>query len=289
MSYNKASQSLSIAIPTSFIDVYSNNAQKTQIIGRIARAAAIFQVDEILVYIDKNTQKQQKNLHLIKTLLEYIETPQYLRKHLFRKLPELRHAGLLPPLRTPHHPIEKRAKAIKDGEIREGYAFDQKKPMVDIGTESPIPLLDAPIKSLPTRLTVQINRRKDETLEAIPCPISKASKYWGFEVFGVQAPLAKFLVDSSTYSFVIATSRKGKTLWDKRYSITKQWKKKQRLLLLFGSHKEGLPEIFEREGYQLSSIADHTVNLLQRQGVVTVRTEEAVFIGLASFRFLEQV
>lgn len=35
--------------------------------------------------------------------LEYVETPQYLRKALFPKHPALRFAGLMNPLDTPHH------------------------------------------------------------------------------------------------------------------------------------------------------------------------------------------
>lgn len=35
--------------------------------------------------------------------LEYLETPQYLRKTLFARSPALRFAGLMNPLDAPHH------------------------------------------------------------------------------------------------------------------------------------------------------------------------------------------
>jgi predicted SPOUT superfamily RNA methylase MTH1 len=282
--------SLSIAIPSSFIDVYSSKAQKTQQIGRIARAAAIFQVDEIFVYLDRENQKQARNLRLITRVLEYVETPQYLRKHLFGKISELQYAGLLPPLRTPHHPLEKHSKALKQGEIRDGYAFKEKNlRVIDVGVESVLPFLDAESIDLPTRITVKISRTKSGDLVVRPSRPPRPLIYWGYKVIGTQSLLGEFLLKSSSYGYIVALSRKGVAISKKRDLLHRQWKQATRLLLLFGSHKEGLAEILEREGYRLSSIANHTINLLNHQGVATIRTEEAVGIGLAIFRLIEQI
>lgn len=281
--------SLSIAIPSSFIDVYSSKAQKTQQIGRIARAAAIFQVDEILVYLDRDNQEQVRNQQLITRVLDYVETPQYLRKHLFRKISELQYAGLLPPLRTPHHPLEKHRRTLKQGEIRDGYAFKEKNlRVIDVGVESFLPLLDAQSIDLPTRMTVRISRTKSGDLEARPSRPPRPSIYWGYKVTGTQSLLGEFLLKSSSNDYIVALSRKGAAISKKRDLLHRQWKQATRLLLLFGSHKEGLAEILEREGYRLSSVANHTINLFSHQGVATIRTEEAVVIGLAIFRLIEQ-
>jgi predicted SPOUT superfamily RNA methylase MTH1 len=282
--------SLSIAIPSSFIDVYSSKAQKTQQIGRIARAAAIFQVDEILVYLDRETREQARNQQLITRVLEYVETPQYLRKHLFAKISELQYAGLLPPLRTPHHPLEKHSGALKQGEIRDGYAFKEKNlRVIDVGVESFLPLLDAQSIDLPTRMTVRISRTKSGDLETRPSRPPRPSIYWGYKVTGIQSLFGEFLLKSSSNGYIVALSRKGAAIRKKRDLLHRQWKQANRLLLLFGSHKEGLAEILEREGYRLSSVANHTINLLSHQGVATIRTEEAVGIGLAVFRLIEQI
>lgn len=40
---------------------------------------------------------------LLVKLLEYLECPQYLRKHLFPVCDDLRYAGILNPLDAPHH------------------------------------------------------------------------------------------------------------------------------------------------------------------------------------------
>src|SRR5437879_11875688 len=37
-------------------------------------------------------------------ILRFQETPQYLRKHLFKLEPDLQFTGILPPLRIPSHP-----------------------------------------------------------------------------------------------------------------------------------------------------------------------------------------
>jgi predicted SPOUT superfamily RNA methylase MTH1 len=279
---------LSIAIPSSFIDTYPNKAQKTQQIGRIGRAAAIFQVSEILVYQDKKTPAQRKNSQLITRVLEYLETPQYLRKHLFGKLPELRFAGLLPPLRTPHHPIEKRLRNLNHGEFREGYAYLKgQRPVVDVGVEVPLPLIQEEEK-LPTRITVQIHRDRDGVLAAHPFSHSDPPAYWGYKTRQIQLSLADFLYKSTRYKLIVAATRKGDLVNEQVSSLYQSWQKTGHLLLLFGSHEEGLDAIFRRMGQDLSSIAQYQVNFLLDQGVATIRVEEAILIGLTTFRFLER-
>ncbi len=280
--------SLAIAIPSSFIDIDAKKTQKTEHIGRIGRSAAIFRVDEIIVYLDRKTRKQNENSHLITRILEYMETPQYLRKHLFGKMPELQYAGLLPPLRTAHHPLERRAKRLKTGEIREGYAYLEKgKPVVDLGVEFPLPLQKVHTAKLPMRVTVQITREKPKTLVAYSCDSPPPNVYWGYKVNTPNLLLGEFLINNPKYEFVVSTTRKGDLIPTKGNVLYKKWCTAKRLLLLFGSHKEGLPEILSREGHKISSISDYSINLIPQQGVATVRTEEAVIIGLATFRLLE--
>ena len=289
MSSNNQPLHLSFAIPSSFLDIYSNRNQQTQQIGRIARAAAIFHVNEILVYQDANNTIQRRNSQLITRVLEYMETPQYLRKHLFGKLRELRYVGLLPPLRTPHHPLEKHARNLKNGEIREGFAYeDKQKIVVDVGVEKPLLLMEKYSKKLPSRITVQIHRSDNGRLIAQPCNPPDASIYWGYKIRQIQQPLTDFLQKSSSYKLVIAATRKGELVDNQVTSLRRAWQKAGHLLLLFGSHEEGLDVIFRRMGHDLSSITKHQVNFLAHQGVATIRVEEAVLIGLATFRLIEQ-
>ena len=289
MSSNNQPLHLSFAIPSSFVDIYPNRTQQTQQIGRIARAAAIFQVSDILVYQDANNATQRKNSQLISRVLEYMETPQYLRKHLFGKLHELRFVGLLPPLRTPHHPLAKHARNLKNGEIREGFAYqDKQKIVVDIGVEEPLLLMEKHPKKLPTRITVRIHRTGNGRLVAQPCTPPDPSIYWGYKTRQIQQPLTDFLQKSSSYKLIIAATRKGELVDNQVTSLRRAWQKAGHLLILFGSHEEGLDTIFRRMGHDLSSITKYQVNFLAHQGVATIRVDEAILIGLTIFRFIER-
>ena len=135
----KREQKLAIAIPISIISDVPHLREKTLKIGLIGRAASIFRVNEILIFPDVPGSSQQRDRNLMVSLLSYMETPQYLRKHLFKIKPELRFAGILPPLRTPHHPLGKRIKDLKIGEYREGaiISITNSGSIVDFGVERP--------------------------------------------------------------------------------------------------------------------------------------------------------
>lgn len=278
---------VSIAIPASFIDIYANMAKQTTQIGRISRAACIFCVDEILIYSDQSTRIQVRQHRLITKILEYLDTPQYLRKHIFGKRPELRYAGLLPPLRTPHHPIEKQSQALRDGEIREGYAFRKaKRLVVDVGVEHPLPLLKPHPDHIPCRTTVRITRIANGSLEASLSP-PLPGKYWGYRVVDTNQSLGAILKHNSKYDLIVATSRRASPINEVWRALQTRWRQASRTLVLFGSHREGLVKILKREGNKLPSLVDFIVNTAPGQGVATIRTEEAVFLSLAVLRLLE--
>lgn len=113
---------------------------KTILAGRIARAASVFCIDEIVIFDDgskeasergqikrfdangydakgKDDIKRDPNAFL-ERLLSYAECPPYLRKRLFEYHPDLGKTGLLPPLDTPHH-----LKADEWCQYREGVAI----------------------------------------------------------------------------------------------------------------------------------------------------------------------
>lgn len=79
-------------------------------------------------------------------LLEYLETPQYLRKKLFAMHPSLKHVGLLPPLDLPHHVRRDDEIAYREGVVEtwdaEGIADKKgkRRATVDIGLDEPVAL-----------------------------------------------------------------------------------------------------------------------------------------------------
>jgi predicted SPOUT superfamily RNA methylase MTH1 len=272
---------LAIAIPVSIISDIPHLREKTLEIGLIGRAAAIFRVNEIIIFPDNTgAPNQKRDRTLIATLLSYMETPQYLRKRLFKLKPELQYAGILPPLRTPHHPLERRARKLKVGEHREGaiIAVNEKGSFVDIGVERSLLIID---KKLPLNKRVTI---KITTIGKYP-RVALANRkdietYWGYIVTPSKHSFGQ-LTKSRNYDLVIATSKLGATLSQVTDELAERWKKARSILVAFGAPSRGLQEIVAKENLSLDKVADYTINTIPNQGTETVRTEEALYASLA--------
>ena len=115
---------ISIAIPDSALTDESTQLDKSRKISLIARTCAIFHVQTIYLYHESSGTEQDKSL--LRTILRYLETPQYLRRTLFPKISELKYAGVLSPLKIPHHTYTSDSRKIKIGDIREGVVFFSK-------------------------------------------------------------------------------------------------------------------------------------------------------------------
>ena len=271
---------LAVAIPVSIVSDIPHLREKTLKIGLIGRAAAIFRVTEIIVFPDNLGTNQKRDRNLIVTLLSYMETPQYLRKRLFKIKPELRYAGILPPLRTPHHPLEKRAKKLKIGEYREGIivSVTESGSLVDIGVERPLLISD---KKLPVnkRFTIKITKLGKRP-RVMLANRGEIEAYWGYSVTASKVSFGH-LTKSRAYDLVIATSKSGTPLTQVTDELAERWKKSRSVLVAFGAPTQGLQEIVARENLRLDEVADFTLNTIPDQGTETVRTEEALYASLA--------
>jgi predicted SPOUT superfamily RNA methylase MTH1 len=272
-----------IAISTSVISDTPHLREKTSKIGLIGRAAAIFNIDEIIIYPDNPRKaKQRKDADVIALLLAYMETPQYLRKRLFKLDPKLQFAGILPPLRTPHHPLNRKAKKLKVGEYREGVTLSRDKEglLVDIGVEYPA-LMRETSWALGKRLTLQIVN-VGERVEVQTVSRDEIPFYWGYTVTVENHSFGR-LVKSGKFDLTIATSKLGADFMDVAGEIGEECKKSQRVLVAFGAPARGLHEIVRDEGDNLDDVVDFVVNTVPEQGTETVRTEEALLATLAVF------
>lgn len=85
---------------------------------QVARTAAIFNVDELII-IDDSPEARSGTVSagaaFMARVAQYLETPQYLRKALIPMHPDLRLAGLLPPLDAPHHMRATEWKPYREG------------------------------------------------------------------------------------------------------------------------------------------------------------------------------
>lgn len=273
-------QEFSIAIPASFVSDTPHLREKTFRIGLVGRATAIFQIDEIIVYPDMPNVDQTRDAKLLALILSYMETPQYLRKRLFKIRPELRYAGVLPPLRTPHHPLINRLKRLNIGEYREGVVVSSstKGSFVNIGVEQPAFILG---KRLPpnSRVTVKVTQIQKQFLATL-AGREEIRTYWGYKVTIFNVPFGQ-LIKKRNFNLIVATSRKGKPIMQVIDKLKEKWKTSKKILIAFGAPTQGLYEIVAHEHIKLEDIAQFIVNTIQNQGTETVRTEEALYATLA--------
>ncbi len=275
-----------VAIPDTLLSDAAHLREKTVKVGVIARSCVIFRVQKICIYRDKTEKSGEPGF--IKTILEYLDTPQYLRKHLYRMSPELQYAGLLPPLRTPHHKLAVKPSEIRVGECREGVVVGRSGALyVDVGLPELVPL-DGRV-SKESRVTVRFTSGyPDLRCEAVKR--EDVEEYWGYEV--VEAGSLRSFVKSVNADLFILTSRKGRSITDAWWELLSEAKRAESLAVVFGSPRHGVYDILQEEGVKPDDVSRYVLNVFPQQGVATVRSEEALLGTLSILNLalnLEQV
>ncbi len=248
---------LSIAIPDSTLQDESTLLHKTKKVSIIARSCAIFKVNQIFIYKDKEENKNDSML--LSTLLKYLETPQYFRKQLF-------------PKSKPNHLVTSNKKLIQKNDLRDGLIINHKgKKFVDIGISRLIPYFG---KVKPgTRTAVKIiNTQPEFTIKEIPREDVK--DYWGYKV---KERGNLFSILSAWTGKIILTSKKGKVFTT--HNMEKFVKPHDSMLLVFGTTNKGIHEIL---GENIKKIQNSRIyNFFPNQSTQTVRLEEAI-LGVLS-------
>ena len=275
---------LSVLLPASTLSEVQNLRQKTPKAGVIGRALAIFRVDKVCIYNDDDplVKNQEAEAELISKLLCYMETPQYLRKLLFPRARELRYAGLLPPLRTPHHPLE--GERNEEGDYREAVALS----VNEGGSTLEIGLLEKGFMrervKVGERLTVKLGKRSEKNIAVVRAAKAEVGKYWGYGVSRSKTIAEGLKVLKADYT--IGTSRHGKSLDEAIRDVRSSGPRN--VAVAFGGPRAGLHEICRRQGSDEMELFDVTVNTIPEQGTATVRTEEALLATLALLNALGQ-
>lgn len=278
-------QKLSIAIPASLVSGVPHKREKTLKVGMVGRAAAIFGVSSVIVFPDMLERNQSREIDFVTMLLSYMETPQYLRKQLFKISPALKFAGVLPPLRTPHHPLHRRLEDLVNGEFREGATVSHVRDgtLVNVGVERNALVRNRKIP-VNTRVTVKL-KKIGNLLEAIVVSRKEISEYWGYRVTRSEFTLGK-LLKKRLFDLTIATSKFGQPLMETSRELMVRWKASRNTLLVFGSPTLGLYELASQENLNLDDVTDYVVNVVPRQKTETVRTEEALIVTLGIFNLI---
>jgi len=270
----------SILIPSSTTMESRDLRIRTLKVGMIARAAAVFRVDRIVIYRDAEFDDSR----FISRILQYAETPQYLRKRLFPRMEELRYVGILPPLRTPHHPTSSKVSTLKVGEFRVGLVVDEvgsdNGAWVDIGVECPLPLKTAQRFRPGQRLNVRVFSLKP--LAAEPVDRSEIPHYWGYET-EVIPNLDEHV--RSTDKLVVATSRHGTQADPDLLARIVRVGGERGLELVYGSPARGVDAFLSSETMEGCCM----INTIPHQGTETVRLEEAIFATLSQVNLMRSL
>ena len=265
-----------VAIPDSSLSDEQTRRDKSIKIAQFARACSIFRVNKIYIYHDFLSQFDRDDPDLLKTILVYLDTPQYLRKVLYPRMHQLEYAGILHPIKAPHHRPPEDMKKVRAGDVRTGVIAKVKGQLfVEVGLGSLIPFMGQGFegKKLNVKFTAPF-----PNLKAIEATKEDIFDYWGFEVKEVPS-LSKFLA-SAENSAIIITSRKGGFFKNVEIKLAEHAKNAQNILVVFGAPKHGVHDILAKEGG--SSIPyKFVVNMFPNQGTETVRLEEAVLGTLA--------
>jgi len=265
-----------VALPDSILMECTTLKEKTEKIGIIGRAVAIFGVDHVLIYHDKRDGNKQ-DAELVSLLLRYMETPPYLRRALFPIRPDLRYAGLLPPLKMVHHKEYVELSELKHEELREGVVIKTGRVLeVDVGLRKPLELRgDARPGS---RITVKV-LREDNKLFCRVARRDELPRGWGFSISKERSLLG--LLKRHKPSLFLATAKEGTPLQLIWRDFFMDVRRADVVLIAFGSPARGLHEIVEEEGAKLENVAHYVLNTIPEQCVATVRTEEALLCTLA--------
>ena len=256
---------LAVSFPDTVLEEKESPRDKTAKLGLIARACSIYGVDVIEVFRDPSGKGEGD---AIRKVLEYLETPQYLRRRLYPLDETLRFAGLLPPLRIPSHRAKAPMDKVPQGQVREGVANPDGT--VDLGLDSPF-LLKGRARA-GQRVTARIESVKPPMAELISRDAVK--EYWGYRV--ETASVDKALSDER-FRLRIATSRLGAPIMAEMGRLGAALGGAGSLKLIFGAPSKGLYDLMGRD---LDRRVDFVVNLFPEQKVETVRTEEAIYVGL---------
>ena len=268
---------LSIFIPNSFLSESKDLKIRTYKVGVLGRALAIFQADNVVIYNDDNVKNEDgdNDGRFIAEVLSYMNTPQYLRKQAFPIKAELKHVGILPPLRTPHHPVNSQPDV---GDYRQGFTVKRNKKgtFVDIGMDK----LAFCKEQLSVKKIFDFKITKIAKKEVIVTPDKPDDVYWGYNVISSNKSLKNSLKLIKP-NLVIETTRYG----DYIDSIFDELKHKvdecNSIAILFGGPYSSIQEDVSGQNWDLIKL-----NTIPDQGTETVRTEEAVVATLSLFNFM---
>ncbi|KAI0476005.1 DUF171-domain-containing protein [Xylariaceae sp. FL0804] len=297
---------ISVAVPGSVLSTCRRDDQRTGIVSHIARALSVFSIDEVVIFDDSHPDTRATNVDpasysgdvdpcgYMDHLLQYLEMPPFMRRTLLPLHPNLRGAGLLQSLDIPSHPHPTDWLPYCEGVTTAEAPKGSSGTIVDIGRKSPVTIShDVPPK---TRITVQIDENDPSLAEPVDpaTPRTEGGYYWGYTARRCKSLAAVFeeCAYEGGYDFSIGTSERGLSIPEAFPERKNKNVNFNHMLIVFGGPR-GLEYAAENDPDlngmgivrgRTKELFDHWINVLPGQGSRTIRTDEALFIGLASLR-----
>ncbi len=291
---------LAVAIPDSSLAEEDTLRDKSIKASRLARIFAIFGINSIYIYRDLSSD-YSKDRRLLKLVLEYMDTPQYLRKRLYAKVKELKYAGLFPPLKAPHHKPYIRLEDVNIGDVRQGVVIkrvsnsnnnatsNNSKYYVDVGLDIPIPLHISKDEhvSIGKRVTVVFTSRYPN----LACRLAKYDEireYWGYNVITAGSLSSLLTIMIKRRMLIIITSKYGKNLKSYEHEIASNYNsnKYSGILLVFGSPYRDIHEIIKDEHKNIKQFTSDVYNFFPCQKVESIRLDEAILGCLSIINYI---
>ncbi|XP_067826065.1 putative methyltransferase C9orf114 homolog isoform X2 [Heptranchias perlo] len=291
---------VSVALPGSVLDNAQSPELRTYLAGQIARACAVFCVDEIVVFDEQGEdaksvegefrgigRKGHASVQLAR-ILQYLECPQYLRKSFFPKHQDLQFAGLLNPLDSPHHMRMDEESEYRDGVVLERPSKPKKGSFVNCGMRREVQI----DRQLQAGLRVTVRQHKCENSESkVPkgtvvaphVPRTESGLYWGYTVRLASCLSAVFTECpfKDGYDLSIGTSERGSNIDNATLPSFRH------MLVVFGGLQGLEASVDADQNLNLtdpSVLFHHYLNTCPGQGSRTIRTEEAILITLSALR-----
>jgi len=272
-----------VLLPATFLREIPHLREKTLRASMIARALAIFRIDHVIIYKDVNDEKWRDDAKLFKLLLEYFKTPPYLKRFLFKRLKELKYVGVAPPLKAPSHPEHaldfssdfRLALILKKG----------KEILAEAGLPHVVKVKNKEKVHDKDLVILQIRQSEDDFVGEV---VDSVPHYWDYDV-SIENDLPSLIKKYHKLdNLIISTSRYGEDIRDIIEKLRVSLNKSSSVMIIFGSPKEGLKEIFNRFGLDINHDSDYVINFIPLQGVKTVRTEEALMSTLSIINLLTE-
>ncbi|CAJ2504161.1 Uu.00g115550.m01.CDS01 [Anthostomella pinea] len=298
---------ISVAVPGSVLSLCRRDDQRTNVVSHIARALSVFSVDEVVIFDDSHPDERPRHVDpasytgdtdpcgYLDHLLQYLEMPPFMRRTLLPLHPNLKAAGLMQSLDIPSHPHNYDWLPYCEGVTTAGTPANGTGTLVDVGRKNPVTIShDVPPK---TRITVQIDENDLSLAEPVDpaTPRTEGGYYWGYSTRRCKSLASVFeeCAYEGGYDLSIGTSERGLTIPEAfPERKVKNMASFNHLLVVFGGPR-GLEFAAENDPElngmgivrgRTKELFDHWINILPGQGSRTIRTDEALFIGLSGLR-----